>query len=259
MYMNSPVKEEITQYRYLSFHHKIDGAWAKPVKGMIVRWIWEMKGLASSDCKYVSKEIALDVGWKTYWVDLYDLWNGQPAEVGGTSASSCPHPSTIQWQSQPGILSRFRLDPNENILSTTMHQEFDWIRLTKVPSVMQGVEFPIQVSMNKSPDNIQSIKFYYTTNISQSKQNLANGAFPTEETQLESTIGLSIELKNPIYIPLVFERYSPPVVLPQVENEIQYLWNTESVIPGEYFICAVTSDGYNQTTFCSQVPVRVLP
>jgi len=257
IYLNTPTADDITQYRYLSFRHNIDGPWAQPAKGMIVRWIWEMSGLASKDCKYVSQEIALDVGWKTYWVDLYDIWNGSPVEVGGLNASSCPWP--VQWKTQPGSLSQFRLDPDENITSSIMHQEFDWIRLTKVPSVMKGLPFPIQVSMNKSPDAIRSITFYYTADVSQLTQNLANGSFVNSKLNQTDLVMTQVETANPIFLPMALNKYTPPVELPPVENEIQFLWDTASVPPGEYFICAVTSDGYNQTTFCSQSPVQVLP
>ena len=133
IFLNSPVPDDITQYRYLSFKQKIDGPWSMPAQGMVVRWLWEMSGLTSHPCIYVSHEVALDIGWQTYWVDLYHSYNGSPAEVGGLNASQCP--SNIRWNTTPGTFYRFRLDPNENTLSSTMHQEFDWIRLTKVPLI----------------------------------------------------------------------------------------------------------------------------
>jgi hypothetical protein len=67
------------------------------------------------------------------------------------------------------------------------------------------------------------------------------------------------EALDEIFLPLVFNKYAPPFVLPPVENEIKFLWDTKSVTPGEYYICAVTFDGYNQTTFCSHAPVQVKP
>jgi hypothetical protein len=42
-----------------------------------------------------------------------------------------------------------------------------------------------------------------------------------------------------------------------LEADITYSWNTASVPDGEYYICARASDGYNQSTFCSEAPVKV--
>jgi hypothetical protein len=259
LYLNTPIADDITQYRYLSFRHNIKGQWSRPIEGMILRLIWEMSGLAPRVCKYVSRQVSLDVGWQTYWVDLYDPYNGIPAEVGGVGSSACPDASSVKWKSQPGSLSQFRLDPNENVLSSTMHQEFDWIRLTKVPSVFQGVPFPIQVSMNKSPDRIQSITFYYTTDVNQPTQHPADGSMVVSKTPQADMNPAQDEALDKIFLPLVFNKYAPPIVLPPVENEIKFLWDTKSVAPGEYYVCAVTFDGYNQTTFCSHAPVQIKP
>jgi hypothetical protein len=139
-----------------------------------------------------------------------------------------------------------------------MHQEFDWIRLTKVPAVMQGANFPIQVSMNKSPDAIQSITFYYTTNVNHPKQNLAEGSIVVPEAAQDTRVQ-KLEAAHQVFLPVVNRNYAPPIELPPVENEIQFVWHTASVVPGEYHICAVSTDGYNMTTFCSEAPVKVLP
>ncbi|MFN2303002.1 MAG: hypothetical protein ACK2TV_04645, partial [Anaerolineales bacterium] len=257
IYLNTPVSGDISQYRYLSFRHKLDGSWSVAAKGMVIRFIWEMSELAPKACKYVSREIALDVVWKNYWVDLHNPRNGTPIEVGGLNASSCPWP--VQWKAQPGSLAQFRLDPNENTLITTMHQEFDWIRLTKVPSVMKGVPYTIQLSLNKLPSAIRSIVFYYTTDTKQPTQNLAK-----DSSVVENIIGEDVEIPMlegaaRIFIPAAMDKYTPPVELPQVENEIRFDWDTDSVAPGEYYICAVTKDDYNTTTFCSEAPVQVIP
>jgi hypothetical protein len=224
---------------------------------MVIRWIWEMAGLAPAVCKYVSREIALDVDWVTYWVDLHDPWNGTPVEVGGTGSGACP--TNVQWKTQQGTLTQFRMDPNENVLNYTFHQEFDWIRLTKVPTVIQGLVFPIQVSMNKAPETIETITFYYTDDLSDPTQHLAQGGAPSQVQQTGGAQKLGPQAANQVFLPFVGKRYSPPITLPSVENEIRFDWKTNAVVPGEYYICAVTADGYNQTTFCSQAPVQVLP
>jgi len=255
LYLNTPIADDISDYRYLSFRHDLEGFWAVPDEGMMIRWIWEMSGLAPKPCKYVSREIALDVGWNTYWVDLHDPRNGSPIEVGGLNASSCPFP--INWKTTPGTLSQFRLDPNENVFSTTMHQEFDWIRLTKVPSVIQGTPFTIQVSMSKSVDTIQSITYYYTTDVRQPTQHPAEGNEVVQGVMEPANSVQVTEAPYQIFLPMSNSKFVPPVTLAPVENEIRYQWDTSSVPVGEYYLCAVTSDGYNRTTVCSQAPVQV--
>ncbi len=113
--------------------------------------------------------------------------------------------------------------------------------------------------MNKSPNAIRSITFYYTTDVNQPRQNLAQGSLNNSELVQIDSVTTQVEIENPIFLAMALNKYTPPVELPPVENEIQFQWNTESVSPGEYFICAVTADGYNQTTFCSLAPVQVLP
>lgn len=42
-----------------------------------------------------------------------------------------------------------------------------------------------------------------------------------------------------------------------VPGDLNYLWDTANVSPGTYYICALTDDGLNQATFCSEAPVIV--
>ncbi len=80
IYLNSIDHGNLSSYRYLSFSSRTDGAWSVPDLGMIVRLIWRLDR-PGEDCYYISRAVALDVGWHTYTVDLYDPLNGMPEEI----------------------------------------------------------------------------------------------------------------------------------------------------------------------------------
>jgi hypothetical protein len=210
---------------------------------MIVRLFWSLDR-PGVDCWYGSRAISLDIGWQTYTVDLYDAWNGMPEE---RTPLDCP---MVSWRDQAAVgpVVSFRLDPNENITGGVLRQEFDWIRLTKVEQVSQGKLAKIRVLLNKQPSEV-TIQFYYTKNLSQPTQNLAS-TYPT-------TI---LTAPNIQYLPFVFKfdpNYDPFVN--QIPADVTYLWDTRGVDPGEYYLCAQASDGYNQATYCSQAPIQINP
>jgi hypothetical protein len=60
------------------------------------------------------------------------------------------------------------------------------------------------------------------------------------------------------YIPFVSRNYYQ-LEFPPVENGVNFSWNTASVTPGEYYPCVVLDDGFNQATYCSDAPVKVIP
>ncbi len=238
------------QYRYLNFRHNIDGQQERSADGMIGRWIWRY-GL----CTQVSEDIPYDVGWHTYSIDLYDPTLGFAEESVGCGRN--------YWVNS-GPIERLRFDPNENwtgnlVPAMTFHQQFDWIRLTKVDQTVRGTPFPIQLSLNKSPDTIQRIDFYYTDNLD----------FPTRYPAIEYvTLSMAEEISEDsanstaehlIYLPMVVRNFSIQIPPLSVENEILFWWDTSAVNLGEYYTCAVLFDGYNQVTYCSDAPVKIVP
>jgi hypothetical protein len=239
VYLNTPVAGNLSAYRYLSLRHKIDGTWSQPERGMVIRWIWGVDHSNPYDCYYVSREIALDVGWDTYWVDLHNLFNGTPIEVG---YPTCPQ--GVPWSSQTGVTFQFRLDPNENITSGTFHQEIDWIRLTKVDQVRKGEVFPIQVESSTPFSQLTGITFYYTTDPAGAPtQHVAQLYNPTPPPSRP----------NKAYLPFMGVNRDGLSL-----GGNTYNWNTSSVAPGTYYICAAAQDGLNQVNYCSRAPVQVL-
>jgi hypothetical protein len=244
IFLNTADHGNLSSYRYLSFSSSTTGyPWSVPDLGMIVRLFWSLDrpGL---DCWYGSRAIALDIGWQTYTVDLYDPLNGIPEEK---TPADCP---LISWRDQAGVgpVVSFRLDPNENITGGIMHQEFDWIRLTKVEQASQGNPVKIRVLLNKQPSEV-TLNFYYTNKLSLQTQNYAN-TYPTTR----------FTAQNFQYLPFVFQ--SDPDYDPFVDHlpaDVTYLWDTNGVAPGVYYLCAQASDGYNQATYCSQAPIQINP
>jgi hypothetical protein len=240
LFLNTPIPQNMTSYRYLSFRHNIQGAWSVPEKGMIVRWMWAVERPEKLPCYYVSRDIALDVGWHTYTIDLYDLWNGTPAQVNHTDC-----PQNVHWKDQTGTISMFRLDPNENITSTDFVQEFDWIRLTQVESVQRGVPYRMAMKLNK-PETGLTLNFYYTTNpVTSPKQNAVRLYTPATSAP---AIG-----EHAVYIPVTVNRY-----LDLITGDVSYYWDTSGVAAGQYYLCVEAGDGYNQSLSCSEAPVQII-
>jgi hypothetical protein len=242
VFLNTPTRVSLKNYRYLSFHHRIDGAWSVPEQGMIARWIWGVDR-PGVDCTFVSREVALDVGWSTYSVDLFDSWNGMPIEA---SPSDCRR---VHWKDETGYVYFFRFDPNENVTSSTFHQEVDWIRLTQVDRVERGLVFPIKVLLNVPRETLKSIDFYYSNNLNE----------PTQ-TSAESSQITRVEVENApyrVYVPVNLTGGYDPFIA-GLPADVVYSWDTSNVAPGEYYLCARVDDGYNQSTYCSDAPVKVI-
>lgn len=232
VYLNMPSLAKTSDYRYLSFSQSIDGQWSLPEQGMIVRLAW-IVNVGGTICSYYSKEMVLVVGWQTYFVDLFDAWNGAPA---ARYPTSCPQTA---WKDQINNVTAFRLHPNENITDNTFHQQLDWIKLTKVETVVHGLPYSFKATLNKPPSDFTTINFYYTTDRNNPTQNPAQPLiYPT--------------MTRKTYVPLLFQPASSPGVY-----KLVFTWNTFPVNVGSYFICATVSDGYNTATDCSDALISV--
>jgi hypothetical protein len=257
----NPVKDlsKSSDYYYLAFRMFTEGAYQNVPQGMIARWIWTIpgSGSANSECYLVSNDIPLDVGWGIYTIDLRDSFNGSAEETAG----KCEGLPTHWMEASPVI--KFRFDPNENILGTSMHQKLDWIRLIKPRQVVKGQPFPVQISLNKAPGDGLDATFYYTDDLSEPTKYPASGqmAASTLAAAEPAPVPGEVEVKKlaiQAYIPFVSRNYYQ-LEFPPVENGVNFSWNTASVTPGEYYPCVVLDDGFNQATYCSDAPVKVIP
>ena len=243
IFLNTPDHGDLSSYRYFSFSSNMTGyPWSAPDLGTIVRLFWRLDRQSGADCWYTSRAVALDIGWQTYVVDLYDPWNGMPEEV---TPSDCP---LVSWRNQAlvGPLVGFRLDPNENILGVILHQEIDWIRLTRLSRALQSQPFEVGIRLNKPVSDLVSTTFYYTNDLSHYNQHLAQPYSPP-------VFGGPFQA----YLPFAFSLAPglPPPSLPPAD--LVFVWDTTGVTPGEYYLCALVDDGYSQAIYCSEAPMQV--
>ncbi|MGB5846815.1 MAG: hypothetical protein WBG94_20420 [Anaerolineales bacterium] len=258
IYLNTPeLIPDSREYRYLNFHLYTEGPWQNTPDGMILRWIWVQLNNQGDECYRVSQDIPLNVGWHIYSIDLSHPFNGIAEEV----AVSCNGLSWHWLDSSP--LSKFRFDPNENILGIPLHQQLDWVRLTKVEQVLQGSSFTIRVGLNKLPSQIGSTQFFYTNDRSsptqhpaQEKLTISSLPIP-RENQSSGGISPLTDLQRTALLPVAVKNFIPSD-LPGVAHELIFNWDTSAVIPGEYFICARVDDNYNEAVYCSEAPVEVI-
>jgi hypothetical protein len=231
------------QYRYLSFKMRINGAYALPADGMIGRWIWQ----TTNGCTRVSEDIPYEVGEQLYTIDLYDPANGTPVEA---SPGGC---STKPWK-EAGEITRLRFDPNQNwtgnaVPAMTFHQEFDWLRLTKVDRVARGSIYSVQLKLNRARSELKSLTYSYTTN----PDNFAQDSIQAEEAVDQAAMDIqAIDAGRKLYLPLTRKDG-----MTLVQADVTYNWNTSNVPAGTYYICATANDGYSSSTFCSDAPVEV--
>jgi len=258
IFLNTPQQiPDSREYRYLNFRLYTAGPWQNVTDGMILRWIWVQPVDRVGECYRVSQDIPLNVGWQIYSIDLSDPFNGIAEEVAG----SC---SGLNWhwlESSP--LSKFRLDPNENILGVPLHQQLDWVRLTKLEQVTQGSVFTIRIGLNKMPSEIASTEFYYTNDLSNPTQHVANELIRTSKIldplrrKASGEEIFSSVFQKTVLLPMAVKDYIP-LDLPGIAHELTYNWDTSAVNPGEYFVCARVNDTYNEAIYCSEAPVKII-
>jgi hypothetical protein len=240
--LNMPGNQTIdpTQYRYLTFRMYDANPWQYVAQGSMVRWIWTVQGdsgLPGYRCHLVSHDIAFNVGWNTYTVDLWDSFAGSAEEWQG-QCSSLPK----NWLQSSPILS-VRFDPNENITNHNFYQQIDWIRLTRPNTVSQGDLYRLE--LNKLfPEQNFNVTLFYTTN-------------PSVQP-MQRQIALSQQQNTPpdggehmVYLPIVVNQRNWSA------SDMEYLWDTTGVTPGDYYICAQVSDGLNEAVFCSEAAITV--
>lgn len=266
VYLNTPTPIDARAYRYLSFRMyntwttKNFGVTPWAANSMLVRLVWSVPSLTGKkgyECTYVSDDMPLDIGWRTYTFDMFDARNGKPDGDPVPGAPHCPpNGSSIPWNSHPQI-TRLRFDPNENVSEVSGEQEntltgggpfiqtIDWIRLTKDNTVARGAPYAVRLSLNKPADQVTGT-YYYTTNRSQPTQHKADAVNLTPPAPAA----------NKIYLPTLNKAggYNP-----DVPNPAMFQWDTSSVAPGTYYICGVLNDGVNSSTTCSDVAVTVTP
>lgn len=249
MYMNRPAAAfDGGAYRYLSFRMYINGNQPHVPDGMIGRLIW-INQSGGSSCFQISDGIPYRIGWNTYVIDLWNPLYGVPEATSNYIGSGC---TKTAWKDSHSVI-QVRFDPNENytgvLFPTTVPpmvfvQKFAWMRLTKTPEVTIGNILKIGFNLNKTMPGSQ-LDIYYTD----------DPGNPTQHPVLvaDAPLGpLEVDAARKFFLPFMLKP------LPEYMEASQILpWNTAGAAAGEYYICAVANDGYNQTTFCSEAPVKL--
>lgn len=239
--LNTPVPANPAKYRYLTFRTKEENPWQYVADGSITRWIWVVPGSKpDSECYLVGNDIANDVGWHTYTIDLWDAFAGS-AEAKAGNCSGLP----ANWQQSSSII-QMRFDPNENITDHTFRNEIDWIRLTKPIVISQGQPFTIGLDKFYANDSFAVDLFYTTDPDNQPTQHPVAYYTPPEPCPPAGPYR--------VYLPGTMNGTSDSI---DISGDKTYEWDTASVSPGEYYICAQVYDDYNQATFCSEATVTV--
>lgn len=239
IFLNMPAPlPSANQYRYLSFRMYMSGDLSTPADGMIGRWIWKV----SDTCTLISHDIPYEVGWHTYSIDLYDPLNGTP--IASTGCALTP------WKDTGRIIG-LRFDPNENwtgnmVPAAVFHQELDWIRLTKPTRVASGDTFPIRVTFNKTPEELNELEFFYTSDRTNPLMHRIESAKSVQGAPAATAGPYSIYLS----VALRGGSSSQPAAF-------TYNWSTANIPSGEYYICVQAEDDFNESVFCSQAPLQV--
>ncbi len=211
-----------------------------------MRLVWTVQGDSGRpgyECHLVSQDMPYDVGWNTYTVDLWDAFDGS-AETWQGECSSLPK----NWRQSSPVL-KVRLDPNENITDHSFYQELDWVRLTKTITIPRGNLYRIQLKQILSAEDIQNLTFFYTTD----PQN-APTQYLAESISFNPQNGGGGPYK--VYLPLVT---NGSAAVPSDPTLVEYLWNTQNVPAGEYYLCVQVSDNLNQSVICSEASVQIVP
>lgn len=245
VFLNTPDHGNLSAYRYLSFNMSQNGTISYPDKGMIVRLFWRLDR-PGDDCWYTSRAVPLEIGRFTYTVDMYDPRNGTPEAI---TPTTCP---SVTWANQASVgpLVQFRIDPNENVLSWTFHQEIDWIRLTRVEPVRQGQPAEVRLLITDPVAELTTLDLYYTTDRSQPAQHPAARYTPP-------TISGPHLFFLPLTLRLPAPSYSDPFIAALPADSV-YWWDTTSVSPGTYYVCAVAGDAHTVAAYCSQAPFQIV-
>jgi len=236
-YLNTPGTIDSSQYRYLTYRIYSDGVYQDVINGMIIRWGLAL-GPGGNSCKAVGEDLPFDVGWNTYSIDLFDGIYGH-LEDGSKTGSGCP--SSEYWSGM-GAVEIMRFDPNENQMGRTLHQELDWIKLTKMDTVQSGLPFNIMVVLNKPLFRYQ-MSLYYT-------DNLAN--------PVQHAISEYITPASSPTLPDLLHQFLPIIKMDILSSSHSVYWDTTG-ITGTYYVCVLANDGYNVANYCSNAPVKVLP
>ncbi len=234
---------DTSYYRYFSIRWRITDSYQDVLHGWISRIYWWQKDIPNNrlgdEGISQGKDIIVDEGWNVYSVDL------TVAEMRDEVNPCGVYPCKSWLAAAPNMM---RFDPVEYPRSdtpdpATLHFEIDWIKLTALEEVVGGQPFAVRYTLNKT-DPI-NLTFCYDNDT-----DAQNGCIPMAQYNPPAAPPPSPTLTEHIYLPLVAYNWSSG-------GDI-FHWDTTSVAPGTYWIGVTADDGYNETTWYSDAPMKVL-
>jgi hypothetical protein len=253
---SSIIPIDVNKFRYLTIKMKVEDQshsinW-KVKNGWGSRVVWWNSDLSTDGAE--TKYGFLRDGWQIYTIDLWSsfspatLHNPQNSKNILVPKEQNSFAAQIPWRSMNGGVRYLRFDPLETTINAigTEAQRFciDWIRLTSDNFVRQGSYFPIKYNIEATVP--YSIEFYYTPQ--------RNGQLTKLVIRGQSDNSNNSDYRYSLYLPFILNNSSDQDFL-SASNTI--LWDTSTVQPGDYYICAKYEDGYNQVLFCSETIIRV--
>jgi len=226
---------DTSKYRYFSVRHWLEGE-QNVAEGWVARFGWWQNGVSEI---VMSRDIILYEDWNTYKVDLW------AADVVDEA-----HPIQRSWQNSAP--NRLRFDPAELFLAHLPADiQTDWIKLAAMDEANSGDLFPIEYDVNS--DDAVDLTFYYDTD-----KNPGNG-----RTLIGSTSALANRINSSppaneinsgsdtIYLPVIMNRAL------DCQGPGCFVWNTQGVPPGTYYVCVNTEDNFNSSYRCSEAPMNI--
>ncbi len=257
---------DTTYYRYFSVRLKVDVPPSRDINWAIkngwgMRIFWWDRGLTSdgSETKYGTY---LE-GWNIYSVDLArsfpPLPLSDPRQANNilTPREESTFPNQAGW-TQIRQARALRFDPLETTPAAVGTGadvfQIDWIRLTANDEVVRGQPFTVEAGVNVPPSTLRSVTFFYTTD----RQNpFQNPARPAVAEPAPAAAGPANASR--VHLPFVGNRTAVRNPVPIVGNPLAFQWDTSTVAPGTYYVCARIESGSRTYSYCSETPVVVRP
>jgi hypothetical protein len=226
--VSAPINSQ--KYKYATFRMRLSGI-QDVGRGWVQRFHWWSKGPTIDP--ETTQDMVIYEGWNTYSIDLSTAL----MESGGG------------WTGFPITL---RFDPEEVPLDKLVY--LDYLILTGDEIIRQGQEFDIYYQVIS--DNPTTLNFYYDSDTIKT-----NGRSPIGQVMNQHDQMVQENVQAYIYLPLVTNKiydlpYEHPPELGLLTGNT-YHWDTGGVNPGVYYISVDVSDGYNTTTWYSEIPIYI--
>lgn len=210
------------RFKYVTFRYRQDG-WQDVYGGWATRFLWTPT-MFPFDTSTLDDVVPWD-GWPTYTPqDSWHTYQFNLKEMQLEGEGAVPGQSNPGWNNSRGRIAQFRFDPTEVAYASNIY--VDYIKLTADPVSRGQTVLRWQVENTDAPT---TVRIYSTTSPRQAGLEADNDTRAADDTLIAT-------------------------VQPGRQS---YEWDTREVPQGTYYIKFVADDGYNTTTWYSEVPIIV--